>query len=303
MMAKEKFEKTKNGERTIWEKVIILLVPNLCFLIGVVWLIFKKFIPDSGVDPNAVSLIFALFGLNLAVTFFIPMLITKHQVTDAVKEIVDKTLVEKNMVQYATQMNIADLLQKVSSLLFWQKRYIWSLSCALNALNEYMGISPDEMRNSKIINLWISIESMTNIVVNKYSDSSLLKNEFPISNEEIKLMGKKNWREARQMRIDQLAEDKKYMLIWFYTEIFKLAYQKENLIQIIGYEYKDQINCCLNNNFIKIINDTANECSIKYEEIESGIRKNAEPFGCSETRRTAEEVLRSLIKIENVKSV
>ena len=97
------------------------------------------------------------------------------------------------MERYATQMSIADLLRKVSTLLFWQERYIWSLSCALRALNEYMKITPDR-EESQINDMWISIEAMVYIISNKCI-VPLLKTEFPISNEEIELMEKKGWSE------------------------------------------------------------------------------------------------------------
>jgi hypothetical protein len=156
-----------NRSRTGWEiaTMVLCFLPSLCFLAGVVWLVVDKFVLSAeisdktifGIDPNVVSMIFALFGLNLAVTFFMPMLITENQVIKTVRGIVDKSVEQKfikeKMEQYATQMNIADLLQKVSGLLFWQNRYIWSLSCALNALNEYMKITQGGMRDSKIRNL------------------------------------------------------------------------------------------------------------------------------------------------------
>jgi hypothetical protein len=220
---------------------------------------------------------------------------TKNQISETVRDIVDKKFLEEKMERYATQTNIADILRKVSTLLFQQGRYIWSLNCALNALNEYMKITPDKPADS-IRNLWISIEAMTNIVVNKYANSSLLKNEFPISDEEIELMGEKNWSKEIQSKIDRLTFDKKDMLIRFYIEIFMLAYQKEDLIHIIGYKFKEQINYCLDSYFIKLINDTAKECDIKYEEIKSEIRDNSAPFENAETRGTAEETLKDLIK-------
>jgi hypothetical protein len=297
MKREKKYKKPGDGGWTGWQKALLILafIVSACFLAGVVLLAVGKFAPVSGIDPNAVTMILALFSLNLAVAFFIPMLITKNQITDTVRNIVDQKFFEEKMERYATQMNIASLLQKMSTLLFQQERHIWALSCALNALNEYMKITPDKPTDS-IRNLWISIESMTNIVVNKYTNSSLLKNEFHISNEEIEIMKEKNWSKEIQSKVDQLTLDKKDMLMRFYIEIFMLAYQKEYLIHIIGYKFKEQINYCLDNYFIKIINDTVKECDIKYEEIKSEIRDNAAPFENSETRGTAEETLKNLIK-------
>jgi hypothetical protein len=121
MMAKRNFfQKFVNEKFTAWGMLItiVTLISNILFCISVGKAICKS-APAS--EAYIFSTILALISLNMAVTFFIPMLITKHQVTDTVKEVVDKTLVEKNMVQYATQMNIADLLQKVSSLLFGKR--------------------------------------------------------------------------------------------------------------------------------------------------------------------------------------
>jgi hypothetical protein len=200
-------------------------------------------------------------------------------------------------------MNIADILRKVSGLLFWQGRYIWSLSCALNALNEYMKIASDTMRDSKIRDSWISIVAMINIILNKQI-KHLLETEFPISNEERELMNNKmektdeNNKEI-QSKENQLATDKKDMLIRFYIEIFELAYKKDNLIDIVGVmgdEFKKQVNDCLYIGLRKIINRTAKECKIKSEEIKAEIKKNATPFKKSETQMTAREMLEDLMK-------
>jgi hypothetical protein len=247
-----------------------------------------------GIDINTFSMIVALFGLNMAVTFFIPMLITKNQIAEKVRETVDQKFTKELKEQYATQKNIADILRNVSGLLFWQKRYIWSLSCALSALNEYMKITPN-WEESKIRNMWISVEAMINIIVNKNS-TSLLENEFPISNEEIKLVEDKKWTKEAKSKEEQLARDKKGMLIQFYIEIFELVYQKEELIYIMGDEFTKQVNYCLDVPVRSIIDTTAKECDIKSEEIRSAIRKYAEPFKNAETRKTAEKTLEDLMK-------
>jgi hypothetical protein len=309
MMAMGKnFKKTENEGWKTWRILtkVLLFLSCICFIISTASLVFGNSVSGFGVDPNVVSLVFALLGLNVAVTFFIPMLITKHQVADTVRDIVDKSVEQKffkeKIEQYATQENIADLVRKVSTLLFWQKRYIWSLSCALNALNEYMEIAQDKPTES-IRSLWISIEEMINIISSK-NNASLLKKEFPMSKKEMKLMKKRGQpKEKIRSKKERLFNDKKDMLTRLYIELFELVYQKEDLIHIIGYEFEKRVNHCLDTPVRSIIDMTAEECSIKYEEIELGIRENAEPFGCSETRRTAEEVLRSLIKIENNKSV
>jgi hypothetical protein len=303
------FKKPKDGGCTIWKILIIIaiVIANACFFISVLC----KSVPST--EANVFSMILALVSLNIAVSFFIPMLITKHQVTDTVKDIVDKKFLEEKMERYATQMNIADVLRKVSGLLFEQKRYIWSLSCALNVLNEYMKITPDKPAES-IRNLWISIEAMMDIVVNT-PINPLLKNEFPISNAEIKLMNKKDWpkkikltneinrsKEIKQ-KDKQLTEDIKDMLIWFYVEIFELTCQRENLISVIGYKFKERIDGCLDKYFIKIINETVEESVIKYEKIGLKIREYSELFEKAETQKSAEKTLKDFIgKIRSGKS-
>jgi hypothetical protein len=243
-------------------------------------------------------MILALISLNIAVTFFIPMLITKNQITDTVKDIVDKTFLEKEMAQYATQANVADLLRKVSTLLFWQKRYIWSLSCALNALNEYMKIATDKFDPQiklQIRNMWISIEAMITIIAD--NNEPLLKKEFPISNKEIKLMEKRDLPEEKiKPKRELLINDKKDMLMRVYIELFELIYRKEDLIHIIGHNLSKQVNKCLDAPVKKIITVTAEEGKIEPEEIKLEIRENSAPFENVETRKTAEETLKDLIK-------
>jgi hypothetical protein len=292
-------KKSGDGSRTGWREIltfVLCLLSNVGFLIGVGWAICKS-VPAT--EAYIFSMILALFSLNIAVTFFIPMLITKNQVISTVRSIVDQSVEQKfikeKTEQYATQKNIADILRNVSGLLFWQERYIWSLSCALNALNEYMKITPDTMRDSNIRNMWISIEAMINIIVNK-NNTALLEKEFPISNDEIKLVEDKKWLKEAQSKKEQLAKDKKDMLIRFYIEIFELVYQKEELIYIMGDNFKKQVNSCLNILVQWIIDITAKECKIEYEEIKSTIRKESDPFKNAETRKTAEKTLKDLIK-------
>jgi hypothetical protein len=154
---------------------------------------------------------------------------------------------------------------------------------------------------------------MTNIVVNT-PITHLLENEFPISNDEIKLMNKEDWpkkiKPTEMNRLNeikqkekQLTDDKKDMLIRFYVEIFELTYQREDLIHIIGYKSKKQIDGCLDKYFIRIINKTVEEFnetaekSIEYEKIGLKIRKNSELFESAETRKSAEKTLKDFIEI------
>jgi hypothetical protein len=299
--------KLENGISTIWKilTIIAIAITILCFFTGVVLMIVDKFVLSAGfnvktvfgIDPNVVSMIFALFGLNLAVVFFMPMLITENQVIKTVRSIVDKSVdqkfIKEKMERYATQTNIADILRKVSTLLFQQGRYIWSLSCALNALNEYMKITPDGLK-SQIHNMWISIEAMINIIASE-NDDHLLESEFPVSNKEIELM-KNNPEKRIRSKEEQLKRDKEDMLIRLYIELFNLIYQKEDLIHIIGCKFKKQVNHCLDVPVRRIIDMTAEVCDIKSGKIRSEIRKYSEWFENVKTRKTAEKTLKKLIK-------
>jgi hypothetical protein len=124
----------------------------------------------------------------------------------------------------------------------------------------------------------------------------LLKTEFPVSNKEIELMKKKRPKEKIRSKEKQLARDKKDMLIRLYIELFELVYQKEDLIYIIGYKFKKQVNHCLDVPVRSIIDMTAEECDIKSGKIRLEIRKNAAPFENAETQGTARKILDDLIK-------
>jgi hypothetical protein len=138
---------------------------------------------------------------------------------------------------------------------------------------------------------------MLNIVVKKHT-TSLLEKEFPIYNEEIKLIEDGLLEEKIEPKKERLHKDRKDMLIRFYIEIFELVHRKEELIDIIGDgdEVKEQVNNCLNIDFRRIINRTAEECYIKSEEIKSAVRKGAAPFENAETQGTARKILDDLIK-------
>jgi hypothetical protein len=283
----------------------------VCFAFGIRWAIIQS---AQTTEANVFSMIAALVSLNIAVSFFIPLLITNNQIIDKVKEIVDKRLLNEHMERYATQKNISNLLERVSTLLFWQRRYIWALSCSLNVLSEYMQIVSDKQDNpdnpdnpddpdnprKRIYNLWMTIEAMVNTILNKYS--ALLENEFPISRDEIKFMEEQSDEDAcaeiMKSRKKQLIEDKKKMLMQFYIETFELIFKKEDLIYIIGNTDGDQKQTqdCLNIDFRKIINRTANECDIKLEAIKSHIKERSYLFENTETRSTAKETLEDFIE-------
>jgi hypothetical protein len=255
-------------------------------------------------------MIVALVSLNIAVTFFIPLLITNTQVTDTVKEIVDQKFLKERMKRYATQENISNLLERVSTLLFWQKRYIWALSCSLNVLSEYIQVASDKQSNpdnpddpgnprKRIYNLWMTIEAMVNIVLKKYP--GLLEDEFPISNDEIKVMKEQPdedaYTEIIKSRKEQLIADKKKMLMQFYVETFELISKKEDLIYIIGNtdENQKQVQNCLDIKFREIINRTAYECKIEIKAIKSYIQERSCLFENAETRSAAKEILKNFI--------
>jgi hypothetical protein len=298
-----------------WIKIgigILCLVPNVCFLFGIRWAILQS---AQATEANVFSMIAALVSLNIAVTFFIPILITYNQITDIAKKIVDQKFLKERMERYATQENISDILERVSTLLFWQKRYIWALSCSLNALNEYIQIALDKQNNpdnpnntddpnnprKRIYNLWMTIEAMVNIILNKHS--GLLEDEFPISNKEIKFMEKQAdkdkdaYTKIIKSKQKQLAKDKKKMLMRFYVEIFELMFQKEGLIYILGNAGGDQkqVQNCLNIKFREIIIITADKCNIELETIRSEIEKSSYRFENAETRSAAKEILKNFI--------
>jgi hypothetical protein len=89
------FKKFVNESFTGWGIfiIIITLISNVCFLLGAGQAICKS---APATEAYIFSAILALIGLNIAVTFFMPMLITKNQITDTVRDIVDQKFIKKN---------------------------------------------------------------------------------------------------------------------------------------------------------------------------------------------------------------